>query len=350
MRSGYGRIKLWVCLFTCLVSRALYLVPLKDLTALLFLDALWELSCRRGQPAFLYSDNGTNFTRSAKLLEKMANDAKVKEELSKKAIKWKFIPPNSPWQGGCFERLVGLVKCELDKSCSNYNNFTEHEFKQNLFEIERILNNRPLTVVGQYEVITPAHILGGGNPNFQNDFTGLDRDAIKEAVLREQNNLPHLFRQTQERLSKFWEALWDQYLVSLRFSEDKIGNKYKKIPKIGDVCIVWHKDPRRKWKKAIITEVIPSADGMVRQCKIKMDKAECIRPVNQLYSLELNADEYVESCKQQERAEITAKKASEQSNKKKSQSIVSNERPRREAALLAMQKNRELMLSDHYFK
>ena len=86
VRAGYGKIKIWICLFTCLVSRAIYLVPLKDLSATTFLDALWELSCRRAQPTFLYSDNGTNFTKAAKLLDKMAKDAIVKNELSKKAI------------------------------------------------------------------------------------------------------------------------------------------------------------------------------------------------------------------------------------------------------------------------
>ena len=81
MRSGNSRIKIWVCLFTCMVSRAIYLVPLKDMSALTFLDALWELSSRRVQPTFIYSDNGTNFTKTSKMLEAMAKDACVKGEL-----------------------------------------------------------------------------------------------------------------------------------------------------------------------------------------------------------------------------------------------------------------------------
>ena len=67
VKSGDGRIKIWICLFTCMVSRAIYLVPMKDISALTFLDALWELSSRRVQPTFLYSDNGTNFSKSAKV-------------------------------------------------------------------------------------------------------------------------------------------------------------------------------------------------------------------------------------------------------------------------------------------
>ena len=42
VRSGYGKVKLWVTLFTCMVSRAVYLVPIRDLSALTFLDVLFR--------------------------------------------------------------------------------------------------------------------------------------------------------------------------------------------------------------------------------------------------------------------------------------------------------------------
>ena len=186
---------------------------------------------------------------------------------------------------------MGLIKKELDKMCGSFT-FTEYDFKQNLFEIERVLNNRPLTVTGDYEIITPAHILGGGNPNFDGDFTGLDRNEIREFILREQRDLPHLYRQAQERLASFWHSLWDQYLISLRFSKDKMSNKNVKIPKLGDICIVWQKDPRKKWRKAIITDIIYSNDGNIRECQIKMGKTITTRPVNHLYSLEINAESF----------------------------------------------------------
>ena len=185
---------------------------MKDISALTFLDALWELSSRRVQPTFLYSDNGTNFSKSAKVLECMASSKEVRGELVKRSIVWKFIAPHAPWKLGICEHLVGFIKKELDKMCGSFT-FTEYDFRQNLFEIERILNNRPLTVTGDYEIITPAHILGGGNPNFDGDFTGLDRNEIREFVLREQKDLPHLYRQAQERLASFWQSLWDQYMI-----------------------------------------------------------------------------------------------------------------------------------------
>ena len=68
-----------------------------------------------------------------------------------------------------------------------------------------------------------------------------------------------------------------------------MGNKHNKIPKLGDICIVWQKDPRKKWGKAIITDIIYSDDGNIRECQIKMGKTITTRPVNHLYSLEVNA-------------------------------------------------------------
>ena len=128
-----------------------------------------------------------------------------------------------------------------------------------------------------------------------------------------------------------------------------MGNKYKRIPKVGDLCIVWSKDPRRKWKKAIITDLILSADGLIRQCRIKMDKVESIRPVNQLYSLEITADEYIKGVKQQEK-KPSVKEDIGKVNKVKVINSTSSDRPKRKAALEAIEKNRELMLEDHYFK
>ena len=218
-------------------------------------------------------------------------------------------------------------------------------------EIERVLNSRPLTLSGQYDVITPALILGGGQPNYENDFTGIEKDAIYEEVLRERNELPHLYRLAKERLAIFWKALWEQYLSLLRFSADKMCNKFKKKPKIGDLCIVWHKDdPRKKWKKAIILDLFSSADGNIRQCKIKVSTGVMIRPVNQLYSLELNAESFSEEKeqKEQEQEEMLETEDSQQGTSEIIQQSSTESRPRRAAALAAMHRNREIMLDEQY--
>ena len=343
VRSGYGRCKVWVTLFTCLVSRAVYLVPVKDLSALTFLDALWELSSRRGQPSFLFSDNATNFTKAAKLLDSLAKDRQVEGELSKKGINWSFNTPYAPWKGGSYERLIGLLKHNLDNIVA-LSILTEHEFRQNIYEVERVLNDRPLTRVGDNQVITPAHILGQGNPNFDTDFSGLDRALLREVIMREQNNLPHLFTQSQERLTKFWKSFWNQYLCNLRFSGDRVGNKFKRVPKVGDICIIWQDDPRKKWKKCLILELMPSRDGKIRQCKVKIGSSVTTRAVNQLFCLEIEAEQFAEECntgignKTRETLDI-------------SRPVEAIQRPpRRVAAIAATNRNRDLLLEDHYFQ
>ena len=64
------------------VQGGIYLIPVRDMRATTFLDALSELSCRRAQPTFLYSDNGTYFTKTAKLLDKMEKYVKMKGALT----------------------------------------------------------------------------------------------------------------------------------------------------------------------------------------------------------------------------------------------------------------------------
>ena len=67
--EGLSKIKVWITLFTCLVTRAIYLVLVKDLRTSTFFRALKELSCRHSTPLLLLSDNATNFSSTNKLLK-----------------------------------------------------------------------------------------------------------------------------------------------------------------------------------------------------------------------------------------------------------------------------------------
>ena len=167
---------------------------------------------------------------------------------------------------------------------------------------------------------------------------------IRESVLREQNNLPHLFNQAQERITTFWKALWDQYISSLRFSSDRVGNKFKRKPKVGDICILWQDDPRKKWKKGIILELIKSKDNEIRQCKVKVGSKVTTRAVNQLYYLEVTAEEFAEEYKRSNDTDKADKVV-------KKQPLIAKDRPpRRAAAITAMNRNRNLLLEEYEFQ
>ena len=284
----YRKVKVYVCLFTCFVTRGIYLVQVDSLEAKDFMDAFLSLVTRRGYPEHLLSDNATNFIGTNNVLKEIANDKKVVEKLNEHGIVWKFTPPNAPWCGGIYERLIGSMKGELQKM-TNKGLFSKTDFCRHLLEIESLLNSRPLCKVQGDKIITPAHFLGIQNDHDPN-VTYVDKVQFLQEAIRSRDNINVLHQDTERLREKFWIALWAQYLDNLRFSRTNTGNRHTREPKVNDVCIIWDASPRNNWKKAVITELIKSEDNNIRSCRVKTAKGEMIRPVNMLYSLELTED------------------------------------------------------------
>ena len=156
--------KYYVCLFTCTTSRAVHLELATDISAQTFLQLLRRFIVRHSCPKTIISDNGTNFRCTAGLIEKIFLDPEVQDFLQEHTTEWKFIPPKSPWQGGFYERLIGITKISLKKAlfCRKV---SEDELRTMLCEIEQRINNRPLTYISD-DVdspmpLTPSHLLYG---------------------------------------------------------------------------------------------------------------------------------------------------------------------------------------------
>ena len=69
----------------------------------------------------------------------------------------------APWYGGFFERFIGLVKSQFKTQLSNAR-LTIDELFIILLEIERILNNRPITCDNPTNLdkcLTPNNLLFG---------------------------------------------------------------------------------------------------------------------------------------------------------------------------------------------
>ena len=63
-----------------------------------------------------------------------------------KNITWKFLLEKEPWQGGCFERLIRIVKRTLKKILGNA--FLSYEELQTVVtDVECTANSRPITYV-----------------------------------------------------------------------------------------------------------------------------------------------------------------------------------------------------------
>ena len=166
-----------------------------------------------------------------------------------------------------------------------------------MYEIEKVMNHRPLTEVGDSKVITPAHILFGSAVKMDDVFSSINSDGIIANALRARNELPEVYARGQKKLDKFWKALQQQYLHSLRFTRDKMRNNYLKTPKIDDIVILHTSDPRNKWKMARVVKLIPSEDGEIRECAVICKDVVMTRAVNHLYPLEINVEDGFEETR-----------------------------------------------------
>ena len=127
--------KYYFCLFTCAATRAIHLELARDMTTVTFLHLFRRFIARRSCPSIIVSDNGKYFSTSANFIMKLQNDPSVQEFLQERKIEWKFIPPRSPWMGGFYECLVGVVKRALRLALFR-KNVSEDELHTLLAEIE----------------------------------------------------------------------------------------------------------------------------------------------------------------------------------------------------------------------
>ena len=140
--------KVWICLFSCCVTRGVHLELVTDISTQTFLRSFKHFTARRGTPTQVISDNAKTFSTAAQYLLKLT-------------VKWSFNLEKAPWWGGFFEQMVQSVKQCLRKSIRSamlsYDELStvltksrsHYKFKTNLY-----LSSEDLE-----EPLTPSHLL-----------------------------------------------------------------------------------------------------------------------------------------------------------------------------------------------
>jgi hypothetical protein len=252
----------YVMIITCANTRAVALYLMQNIQAMTMAMA-WDQFCSEfGTPAIVYSDNGSNLERFERYLRTVCG---TMIQTQTPMVDWRFIPAGAPWWGGFYERLVGMMKRILYRTCKDMRVPSELHANHLIKMVQHALNHRPLWGLNQdpssLRMFTPNSFLRVDVPHaaiYTNDPAGATSKEVLKALYEAQHR----------RIDYLWKEFHTGYM-----SELAKGNKKKfssKPLKVGDLVLFYAKDVSRNfWPIARITGLIMGSDGNARAAYIE---------------------------------------------------------------------------------
>ena len=176
---------------------------------------------------------------------------------STQGLRWNFTKSSdAPWQKGCSEALIRLVKRTLAIVIAD-NILTFSELQTVLFEVANLLNERPIGRKPGADITAGVYL----SPN--DLLQGRTQIAPPQGQWANTSRLSDRFLFLQRIVTSFWKRWYRDYFPSLMIRQ-KWHHKNRDLQP-GDIVLVQESKPLRgKWKLAEITDVEPSTDGNVR--------------------------------------------------------------------------------------
>lgn len=278
------QVKVYICLFICMVTKAIHIEVVTDLTTPAFIAALMRFTARRGLCRDIYSDCGTTFvganTELQKIVQSITQCSKSQDQIqrfaSNQGIRFHFNPPAAPHQGGLWESGIKGAKHHLHRVMGN-NILTLPEFITLTTRIEAMLNSRPLTPLSSdpsdFNALTPGHFLTGA------PLVSIpERDLTQVPV----NRLKR-WQVTHQLFQTIWRRWTSEYLHTQQ-QRCKWTTSCQNL-KIGDLVLMNSPTSPLQWPLARVIEIFPGRDGIVRVAKVKTSTNTFVRPVMKLCPL-----------------------------------------------------------------
>jgi hypothetical protein len=267
--------KVWVCLYTCAVYRAVHLELTSSLSTESFLQTFRRFVARRGRPVIIYSDNGTNILGMDWALRQLDWE-KILKTSAIVRIDWRFNPPTAAWWGGWWERLIRLLKQLLKKALGRAL-LTYKELETVLCDCEAVINCRLLTYISE-DVAGLASL----TPNmFLMDLRGVglpDCNAVDSA------RLTRRAKYRQEIKERLQDRFQREYLGQLRLTATRTSCDLL----LQEVVLIGADNIKRgDWPLAVVEGLIPGRDGKVGLLRLRTAFGTLLRPVQRIYPLEI---------------------------------------------------------------
>ena len=271
LKSGNPRrptiVKGYMALFVCLATKSLHLEVVSSLSTGAFIAGLKRFVSRKGLPAHIYSDNGSNFVGARNELKELYNflslpstDAELSHFLLSKKVTWHHIPERAPHFGGIWESAVRSVKHHLRRTVGSLK-LTFEEFTTVAAQIEACLNSRPY-------LANDSHDPDGEVPLTSGHFLiGRPMQAFPEEPVDPDLTLQNRWELCKALVQLFWDTWSKDYLQSLQRS--KKWHKQSPNLKPGDLVMVLEETTlQTRWKLAKVMNTFPGKDGLVRTAEV----------------------------------------------------------------------------------
>ncbi|XP_078495539.1 uncharacterized protein LOC144751035 [Ciona intestinalis] len=280
VKVGRSHVKRFGCIFTCMATRAVHIEIAYSLETSSFISCFRRFINRRGSPATVRSDNGTNFVGAERELREglqRLNQNQITNSMTNEDIKWILNPPAASHQGGIWERVIRSVR-KIMRHLSSERILNDEQLHTLMTEIERILNDRPLipvsTIPDDFEALTPSSILLGR----------LDSSLAPDQFIKA-DGYKRSWRVVQWLADQFWQRWMREYLLLLQ-SRQKWLHPNRNITK-GDLVLIVNEYTRRgSWPKGLIEQTFPDADGLVRRVTVRTATNTLDRDVRKICLLE----------------------------------------------------------------
>lgn len=251
--KGRCKKKVYGVMINCLSSRASYVDLIEGYDADSFITTLRRFTALRGFPRSIYSDCGTQLKLASKELTQFGLNGGMEWNFTKSA--------DAPWENGCSEALVKLVKKTIARVIGNAT-LTFGELQTVMFEIANILNERPIGMKNGSSAVQGSYLC-------PNDLI-LGRASVKAPEGIFTHNVSTKSRQNfiNDIVKSFWKKWMIHYFPTLIIQQK--WHCEKRNLRVGDVVIVQDQNTiKGTWKLAEVCSIIPSSDGKVRDVEIR---------------------------------------------------------------------------------